>query len=311
MTAIAYPVTLPGPISAPLQSVERRLLSSLPGPRQSRALQRDRLAGQQVDFIFTNAQAAIFAAWVKNDLLAGGAWFSANWPQPQGGTGVRRFVGAPSYPQYMPTFGWRVSAVCEVRGKGRLPTDCINEMFSGGLSGYKPITGDAALFTIVGGPYGSALNVSSQSSGVEARIRRSFFSKAMTSLSVKFKITAINTDDGARLSVYGAGAPNVVFIPCRESAFDALRRPYLYVGADALTVADAALTVDDWYELDLTLVAGAGSSISTLTHLADGTVVQTVALATSHPPPASDSLDFSADSGGLTSPVLYSDIHIC
>lgn len=118
MTAIAYPPALPGPISAPLQSVERRLLSSLPGPRQSRALQRDRLAGQQVDFIFTNAQAAIFAAWVKNDLYEGGAWFSANWQQPQGGPGARRFIGAPSYPQYLPAFGWHVSAVCEVRGQG-------------------------------------------------------------------------------------------------------------------------------------------------------------------------------------------------
>lgn len=111
---LRYPITLPGPISAPIQSVERRLLSSLPGPRQSRAIQRAKLAGQQVEFIFTHSEAAIFAAWVKNDLLEGGAWFSANWPLPQGGAATRRFVGAPAYPSYVPNLGWHVTAQCEV-----------------------------------------------------------------------------------------------------------------------------------------------------------------------------------------------------
>jgi len=31
---------------------------------------------------------------------------------------VRRFIGEPSYPVYHPNVGWRVSARCEVRGRG-------------------------------------------------------------------------------------------------------------------------------------------------------------------------------------------------
>lgn len=121
MSAIVYPPTLPGPTAAPLQGAERRMLSSTPGPRQARALQRDRLAQQQVTFVFTHAQVAVFAAWVASNLVRAGAWFAANWPLPQGGTGVYRFIGEPSYPEYLAGAGWRVSATCEVRGRGTLP----------------------------------------------------------------------------------------------------------------------------------------------------------------------------------------------
>jgi hypothetical protein len=111
---IAYPATLPDPIRAPMQSAERRILSTLPGPRNARALQRQRMAGQEIEFVFTYAEAQAFAAWVKNDLIDGGAWFTANWPQPQGGAGTRRFIGAPSSPTFVPNVGWHVTARCVV-----------------------------------------------------------------------------------------------------------------------------------------------------------------------------------------------------
>lgn len=116
-----YPDALPGPISAPIQSAERRMLSSLPGARQSRALSRDRLAGQELQFWFSHEQCAVFTDWLENTLVDAGAWFAASWPIPQGGVGVRKFIGAPSYPRFYPGFGWLVSAVCEVRGRGDLP----------------------------------------------------------------------------------------------------------------------------------------------------------------------------------------------
>lgn len=121
MAGLVYPASLPGPISAPFQSAERRLLSSIPGPRQSRPMQRDRKASQQLDFIFTHAECAIFKAWLDADLVRAGAWFAASWPQPQGGVGVRRFVGEPSFPIYYPNVGWHVSANVEVRGRGMAP----------------------------------------------------------------------------------------------------------------------------------------------------------------------------------------------
>jgi len=112
-----WPVALPGPITAPRQSAERRVLSGLPGPRQSRPLSRDRRATVSLEFTFNFAQMAIFTAWLE-EINKAGAWFSASapkWPAPQGGTHDYRFVGAPSYPRYIPNAGWRITALAEVR----------------------------------------------------------------------------------------------------------------------------------------------------------------------------------------------------
>ncbi len=121
MSAYAYPTDLPGPTSAPIQSAERRLLSSLPGPRVSRVLQRDRLATQRCTFALTLAQAEVFNAWWRDDLIEGGRWFASNWPLPQGGTGVRRFIGTPKWGDYVPTALWKVTCEFEVRGRGEVP----------------------------------------------------------------------------------------------------------------------------------------------------------------------------------------------
>lgn len=121
MPIIEYPAALPGPLEAPFQYAERRMLSTLPGPQNARAMSRDRLGGQPVEFCFSHAQIAIWEDWVENELIRAGAWFASNWKQPSGGVGVRRFVGEPSFPVYYPNHGWRVQAVVEVRGRGELP----------------------------------------------------------------------------------------------------------------------------------------------------------------------------------------------
>ena len=123
MSAITYPASLPCPSSAPLQWAERRQLSSLPGPRGSRVLFTDQLGSQSLEFILrSEAQVQAWVDWVRDTLVDGAAWFAASWSQPQGGIGVRRFIGAPSYPEYLPVINaWRVSALCEVRGRGELP----------------------------------------------------------------------------------------------------------------------------------------------------------------------------------------------
>jgi len=118
-----WPAALPGPLAAPRQSAERRVLSGLPGPRQSRALVRDQRGTEQVEFAFTFGQMGIFTAWLES-IAAGGAWFSASapkWPTPQGGISDYRFVGAPTYPRYLPNVGWRVSALVEVRAHRDAP----------------------------------------------------------------------------------------------------------------------------------------------------------------------------------------------
>ena len=121
---IEYPAAyLPSPASAPLQWAERRGLSTTPGPRQSRILYTDQHGTQSLEFILRSAaQVQRWVDWVRDDLVDGAAWFAASWAQPQGGVGVRRFIGTPSFPEYLPVINaWRVSAVCEVRGRGDLP----------------------------------------------------------------------------------------------------------------------------------------------------------------------------------------------
>lgn len=124
MTAVTYPVDLPCPSSAALQFAERRQLSTLPGPRSSRVLSTDRTGSQTIEiFLRTREQVQVWLDWLRDDLIDGAAWFSASWPQPQGGVGVRRFIGSPSYPQYLPKRGgWLVMAQCQMRGRGILPT---------------------------------------------------------------------------------------------------------------------------------------------------------------------------------------------
>lgn len=96
--------------------------SDIPGPKQFRGLQRDYLATEKITWPpFTQSQSETFKAWWRDTLLRGGAWFTASWPSPQGGTLHRRFLAPPQW-QYIHAGTdkrmWRVSAECEVRGRG-------------------------------------------------------------------------------------------------------------------------------------------------------------------------------------------------
>ena len=93
---IVYPDTLPCPVATNVQAAERRLLSGIEGPRQSRPFSRDRLAAQPVEFIFTHDELAIFTAWVKDVLQYAAAWFAAEWPLPQGGIGAPPVISLAS-----------------------------------------------------------------------------------------------------------------------------------------------------------------------------------------------------------------------
>lgn len=113
---MAYPSTLPVPRSAPLTPAERRLMSELPGPRQTRGIERDPRAGQDLEWIFTFEQMETWTAWLA-EISDGGAWWSADWPMPIGGAGQRRFVGAPSEPVFIARVGFTVRAHVELRGR--------------------------------------------------------------------------------------------------------------------------------------------------------------------------------------------------
>jgi hypothetical protein len=117
---LRYPASLPCPQTSEVRSKERRLMTEEErSARQYRPLQRNDVQLESLTFMFrTFEQSAEFMRWWKEELHFGGAWFSADWPLPQGGRAVRKFVSAPSLPTFMPTVGWTLSIVAEVRGEG-------------------------------------------------------------------------------------------------------------------------------------------------------------------------------------------------
>lgn len=127
MVALVYPSILPCPTSTSVQRLERRALSGddMRGPRDSRPVSVDKTSTQPLEFIFrSQALLQAWLDWYETTLDNGSAWFAASWPQPEGGVGVRRFLGAPSYPEYIPPKKmWRVIATCQIRGRGMLPDD--------------------------------------------------------------------------------------------------------------------------------------------------------------------------------------------
>lgn len=122
MPAITYPAGLPMPSVATLTPTERRDVSSLPGPRSSRVRQRDFNATQQIEWaVLTRSELAELRTWWHDVLVEGGAWFAATWPLPEGlVVGVRKFLAEPQR-TYLGNNRWRVSAQCEVRGRGMSP----------------------------------------------------------------------------------------------------------------------------------------------------------------------------------------------
>lgn len=122
MAGTDYPTGLPAPSVATVQNAERRLLAARDGVRQSRPAQRDRLAMQQLTFeLVTDSQCATWRTWWNTTLGYGGGWFNATWPLPQGlASAVRQFASVPQW-DLIPAVGWRVSALCEVRGRGMPP----------------------------------------------------------------------------------------------------------------------------------------------------------------------------------------------
>jgi hypothetical protein len=123
-----YPSSLPAPQTSTLQPAERRVIETLNGPFETRPFSLDRLAAQPVTFVLLNGdQVNNWLTFGRTTLHDWAGWFAARWPQPFGGAGVRRFVGVPSYPEYLPGVGWRVSAQVQLRGRGTIPDDGLGD----------------------------------------------------------------------------------------------------------------------------------------------------------------------------------------
>jgi hypothetical protein len=121
---ILYPSSLPRPQTSIVTPFERRALSQADRPRDARAFQRDRLDYERITWPTLSAvQVEALMSWWEEDLVFGGAWFTARWPLPRGFVeAVRKFREQPKR-EYAGRGFWRASAVCEVRGR------TINEIY--------------------------------------------------------------------------------------------------------------------------------------------------------------------------------------
>lgn len=164
-TPIDYPQSLPVPQTSVVSPAEMRQLSNERTPYEARALSNEQREFERVTFPAMNAvQAAVFQEWWKDDLIYGGAWFNAKWPLPRGFfEAQRKFVGAPRW-QAVGRGYWKISALCEVRGRslrvmsGPPPGGGagiawfapINDRFSGSLNVTNAGSGDASDFSSSG-----------------------------------------------------------------------------------------------------------------------------------------------------------------
>lgn len=116
------PPTLPVPQTSTVTPAERRALSDSNRPRDARALQRDRLDYERITWPpMAPAKTQVLLDWWRDELIYGGAWFSATWPLPRGFvSAVRKMREQPRW-QFVPGGYWRISALCEVRGRGEVP----------------------------------------------------------------------------------------------------------------------------------------------------------------------------------------------
>lgn len=116
---IDYPASLPCPQTAALSLAERRRIGQY-AVRETSPLWRDSAGSMyRATFVFKSyEQMQTFMEWGEETAHHWAAWFNADgWPLPRGRGGVFRFVGAPSFPEFLPTLqSWRIAATFEVRG---------------------------------------------------------------------------------------------------------------------------------------------------------------------------------------------------
>lgn len=138
MASVSYPSGLPCPQTSTVTPAERRALSNADRPREARNIQRDRLEYERLTWPpMRTEQTDILMAWWRDTLIFGGAWFESTWPLPRGlVAAVRKLREQPKW-EFVAGGFWRLSALCEVRGRGESPVasaDCAEALLAAELA---------------------------------------------------------------------------------------------------------------------------------------------------------------------------------
>lgn len=330
---VSYPSDLPCPQRLGFEPVDRRAVSDASRPREARARQRDRLAIEEVAFRpFSAAESAQFAAWWRNDLSFGSAWFNASWPGPRGiVAAVRRFIGAPTW-TFIPGGFWRVDARFEVRGESLPvlvettppPSNLLEDFELGNLSLYSTIVGDSSDWQVTQTNAWDGFSLYIPPGAYPpTTIRRDFAARTVHEISFMVRVDTYGgswQDDACSIAIYdSAGGPAAAYVqllPYREAFFDAARRPLLSIGGNVWLTGtsssycgSAALTLDEWYRFTMSIVIGTNTSSWSIIKESDSSVHSSgvfSALAL----PTVNALGFDEDiaPGYFGFPVRYDDI---
>lgn len=262
----------------------------------------------------TQAQFDNLMDWFELDLLAGS--LPADIPVAEQGSAAAVVVEAMflAPPQCRAQSGgrWLVSAsvVTDVPFNGSA-LGCFTEVFAAGLAPYSVVSGSAAPFSIFAtGAYGQGLQTTIGTPGTSV-IRRAIPARNVTSVSLKFRMTSLGSDDACTLSLRSGAGFTFVFDPRRELASSGgTGWPSLGVGSASTSALGAsALSASTWYQLDVTLSA---TTPAVITRLSDSVVVATANFGDHSAGVAADAIEFGNDSGDAShSETSYADIHLC
>lgn len=178
------------------------------------------------------------------------------------------------------------------------------------LDVYSTLEGNRDIYHIVNTLYGKTLQGDAQQAASHAIIERVLFEvQTFSALEFKFKLLAINPDDGVILEFFNGGTNNLFWNPLREVSYDALRRPEFIFQSEGAKAYNNSLTINIWYKVLLMIIPGAGNSYIDLINTTNGSVLFHNVLANAHTPISFDRIRFTIDQGLLTSPAQYDDIN--
>jgi Putative phage tail protein len=180
------------------------------------------------------------------------------------------------------------------------------------------VSGGFAVVNVPYGPYGLGMQIPSRnndpetvSDRIQRTMRRTFAS--VRALRFKFIVDALNSDDAPGMYWQLAGVEQIGFVPRREAAFDALRRPLLTLAGSANYLGAAALAVATWYELQLDISSLSGQSQARIVRVSDAVVVASHTYAGTVATFGIDEVMFeNGDTlfGSVTSGTTYADLRV-
>lgn len=179
--------------------------------------------------------------------------------------------------------------------------------FTETFSSSTPYSGNFTIFTFAS----NTLNIAASTSSY--RINRSITANTGTKgFSAEFQLTSLGSDDaGSVIFIIGSftagGLPAtyaIAFNPRRESAYDSVRRPEIYINSNVESplMGSAALAINTWYRLVVNILPGANVSNAKIYNVSTSALVSSVTFTGSYSPFTITGIDFNNNaSAGLTS----------